>query len=262
MCIICYSPAGTMPTELELVNCNSNNPDGFGWAIRTHSGIITGKTMDSDQAIDQFLDLRQRHIGYDAVYHARITTHGTTSLDNNHPFTVGDKRTVLVHNGMLPIDIAKGDTRSDTRIFAEQILPARGLGVLDKPKARRKLEKWISGSKMVIMSTRKDLKQDTYILNESSGIWDNGLWYSNSTYTYTNKWWLNYSTVNDPLDDALWCAGCDKVWENDSEPAYTGVCSYCFTCLDCFESRENCFCYDPRGNGAYLFDYDDTMVQG
>lgn len=253
MCIICYSPADTMPTEQDLVNSNSNNPDGFGWAIRTGSGIITGKTMDSDKAIDQFLELRSQHIGYDAVYHARITTHGVTALENNHPFTVGDKRTILVHNGMLPVQVAKGDSRSDTRIFAEKILPSRGLGVLDKPKARRKLEKWMTGSKMVIMSTRGDLRQETYILNESSGIWDQGLWYSNSSYTYLNKWWQNYTATGD-LDDSLWCAGCDTDWDLTSEEAYTGICSKCSTCLDCYESREYCFCYNPAGN--YTFDYD------
>lgn len=256
MCIICYSPADTMPTEQDLLNSNSNNPDGFGWAIRTPDGIITGKTMDSDEAIDQFLELRSRHIGYDAVYHARITTHGVTALENNHPFIVGDERTILVHNGMLPITVARGDSRSDTRIFAENVLPARGLGVLDKAKARRKLEKWMYGSKMVIMSTRGDLKQDTYILNESDGIWDQGLWFSNSSYTYLNKWWQKYAATGDLLDDS-WCIGCDTLWGEDTEEYHNGICSKCFTCLDCYESRENCFCYNPAGN--YSFDYDTVQ---
>lgn len=256
MCVICYSPADTMPTEQDLINSNSNNPDGFGWAIRTDSGIITGKTMDSDEAIDQFLELRSQHIGYDAVYHARITTHGVTALENNHPFMVGDDRTILVHNGMLPITVARGDSRSDTRIFAENVLPARGLGVLDKAKARRKLERWMYGSKMVIMSTRGDLQQDTYILNESDGVWDKGLWFSNSSYTYLNKWWQGPAITGDLIDD-LWCFGCDTAWDLTSEEAYTGVCSKCFTCLDCYESRDNCFCYNPAGN--YSFDYDKVQ---
>ena len=260
MCIICYSPADTIPSEMELVNCNSNNPDGFGWAVRTPNGIVTGKTMDSDSAINQFLELKSKWIGYDAVYHARITTHGVTALENNHPFYVGDDRTILVHNGMLPIDVAKGDTRSDTRIFAENVLPSRGLGVLDKPKARRKLEKWMTGSKMVIMSSRSDLRESSYILNESSGVWDQGIWFSNSSYTYLNKWWQNYAVV-DPAD-SLWCIGCETSWDQDSEPAYTGICSTCFTCLDCYESRDYCFCYNPNAS-QYTFDYDDTeLVRG
>lgn len=256
MCIICYSPSGFIPSEITLSNSNSNNPDGFGWAIRTPNGIVTGKTMDSDQAINSFLELRERFIDFDAVYHARITTHGATMLENNHPFMVQDNRTVLVHNGMLPITPSKGDTRSDTRIFAEEKLPAMGIGVLDKSKARRKLEKWMTGSKMVIMSTRSDLRKDTYILNESSGIWDDGIWYSNSSYTYTNKYWLNYmGKIDSQFSDV--CVNCSTVWDDTTEEYYAGVCSACMTCLECGEGDGYCFCYNP----AYEYDYSNGLFR-
>lgn len=257
MCIICYSPAGTTPTELELYNCNSNNPDGFGWAIRTPNGIVTGKTMDSDSAIDQFLELRHEFIDFDAVYHARITTHGATMLENNHPFYVGDGRTVLVHNGMLPITPSEGDTRSDTRIFAEERLPAMGLGMLDKSKSRRKLEKWMAGSKMVIMSTRDDLRKDTYILNESSGVWDSGLWYSNSTYSYASRWSMPSGvSSHDGLDLGVECLNpaCNVVWDSLSNSAYSGICDRCDHCLDCGSDWIQCMCYDPTFKGEYKYE--------
>lgn len=259
MCIICYSPAGTVLSEEDLFNSNSNNPDGFGWAVRTPNGIVTGKTMNSDQAIDQFLDLRGRFADFDAVYHARITTHGATMLENNHPFIVGDERTVLVHNGMLPITPSKGDKRSDTRIFAEERLPSMGVRVLDKPKSRRKLEKWMQGSKMVIMSTRSDLRKDTYILNEDSGVWDNGIWYSNATYSYPGRW-LWSSGADSDLDLGVECLNpmCGVVWDSLSDSVNYGICDRCNCCLDCGEGWLECLCYDPLRNSELEYRYDSV----
>ena len=246
MCIICYAPKGVMPTDQQVINCNSNNPDGFGWAIRTPNGITIGKTMSSTDAVDEFLTIREQFIDFDAVYHARITTHGKTMLDNNHPFIIGkDKRNVLVHNGMLPITVAKGDDRSDTRIFAEHTLPSMGLGVLDKSKSKKKLEQWMKGSKMVILSDSPKTKKDTYILNENDGIWDNGLWFSNHSYSYSSR----YTYSNHPtLDLGIECMNpeCGIVWDSDSEAAYSGICERCYACVDCGDDILACLCYDAE----------------
>jgi len=258
MCIICYSPSGTELTESQLVNSNSNNPDGFGWAVRTPNGIVTGKTMDGDQAIESFLDLRSRYAEFDAVYHARITTHGETVIENNHPFHVGDNRTVLVHNGMLPITPPKGDLRSDTRIFAEDRLTRMGIGVLDKSKEFAKLERWMSGSKMVVMTTRDDMNKDTYILNESAGVWDKGLWFSNSTYTYLGRYlWASELTDSTRLDSDVECANpeCGLLWDSESDSVIGGVCFNCWHCIDCGADSVSCFCYNPSGdNGWWSYD--------
>ena len=261
MCVICYAPANTIPTEDQLENACLSNPDGFGWAVRTDDGIITGRTMDADNGIDRFLDLRGKWMQYDATFHARITTHGETRLDNNHPFRVGDKRTVLFHNGMLPINLPKGETRSDTRVFAEDRLTKMGLGTLDNKKYRRGLEKWMSGSKMVIMTERYDMRKQTYILNEKDGKWDHGLWWSNDSYktkprwmtTWTRqddeeyaKWWSeNYHTKR-TFDDGVQCLNpeCNITWTSDSESNEKAVCQSCWRCLDCGFEQGECFCYD------------------
>ena len=255
MCVICYAPAGATPTEDQLTNSTLSNPDGFGWMVRTADNkIVTGRTMDAANGIDRFLDLRVKHPDQDAAFHARITTHGKTMIDNNHPFRVGDKRTVLMHNGMLPIDVPKGDDRSDTRLFAEDRLTKMGLGILDNKKERKALQKWMQGSKMVIMTSRADLKQSTYILNENAGHWENGIWWSNSsyedkpTYTWPSKYsWERYT--GDPyadLDgDQCMNPDCGINWTVTSDSAIKGVCQACYRCLDCGHDEIECLCYGP-----------------
>lgn len=265
MCVMCFSPAGTVPTTEQLTNACASNPDGFGWAVRTDDGIITGRTMDDANGIDRFLDLRGKWMQYDATFHARITTHGETRLDNNHPHRVGDKRTVLFHNGCLPINIPKGETRSDTRIFAEDRLTRMGLEVLDHKKRRRGLEKWMSGSKMIVMTSRYDMRKQTYILNESAGLWDDGMWWSNTSYQQAPRWTYAWTTKDDqeyakwwsdnqrrPFDDGVTCLNpdCRITWTSDSEANDKGVCQSCWRCLDCGYEQGECFCYDATWKRA------------
>ena len=258
MCVICYMPAGITPTEDQLDNACLSNPDGFGFIVRTDDGLITGRSMSHDRAVDRFLDLRAKHPQHDAAFHARITTHGKTVIDNNHPFRVGDKRTALMHNGMLPIDVPKGDDRSDTRVFAEDRLTKMGLAVLDNKKQRRALEKWMTGSKVVIMSVRDDLKRPTYILNEADGLWDDGIWWSNSSYDRAPSWtrwskdythWWEAAAADedeDYFDDGMQCLNpaCGIVWTKGSKSAKTGICRSCYNCLDCGYGSNDCWC-DP-----------------
>ena len=268
MCVISYLPAGITTTENYLQNAVASNPDGFGWAVRTNDKIITGRTMDPQRGIDRFMELRSRHMGHDATFHARITTHGTTELSNVHPFRVADERTVLFHNGTLPINVAKGDHRSDTRIFAEDRLPHMGLEALDSKKRRKGLEKWMGWSKMVIMTTRSDMKNTAYILNEDDGHWNDGAWWSNSSYlthpkyAYTARavfgkeserddeyarWWAeNFNTPIKPFDEGVQCINpeCGITWTSDSEANEKGVCQSCWRCLDCGYDQQGCFCYD------------------
>ena len=281
MCIICYSPAGSTITEDQLKNSNRSNPDGFGWAVRTPQGIVRGHSMNPNEAIDGFMDLRSRYPDFDAMYHARIATHGKVNLSNCHPFIVGDDRTVLTHNGMLDIVPAKGDDRSDTKVFAEDVLTRKGLGILDRASSFRKIQKWMSGSKMVIMTDREDMLKDTYILNEEDGVWDDGLWFSNSSYkarvaypvykvgSKGKEWWdsgdYSYTLSDDFLskdlhgylddeydevDEGFECMNpeCGIVWSATSESAVGGICRSCKHCIDCGYDGVQCMCYNPKGN--------------
>lgn len=249
-----------MPRREDIETACNNNPDGFGFAIRINDTILTSRGLDKERIINKFFALKEAYPNSDAMFHARLTTHGTTKNENCHPFRVGrDKRLVLAHNGILPMSVpVKGD-RSDTRIFAEDILPAMGIGILDDYSDRTALEDWLGTNKIVIMSTHPELKKNYYILNEQNGVDDNGVWYSNCSYqpykysSYDSKYVLNSPKNNNGLTPINWdwnndwqdelCLSCDVILtERDF---YEGYCQVCSTCLDCNSSSTDCLCYGP-----------------
>ena len=264
MCLLMCSMPGEMPNYEYLQNAASNNPDGFGYAVHHGDRIVTGRGMNSQITIDKFFDELDRSNGEGiGVFHARITTHGDSIVENCHPFRVGgDKDIVLAHNGMLPIHPKAGDRRSDTRIFAEDVLPSLGIQSLDDDHSFAKLEEWASGSKLVILANTPLLKHEIYIVNELDGHWDGGIWWSNSSYKsrysfysggyYSNKSY-SFSKSSDLLErDAelltteytdYTCYVCQAV--ATEEEMLTGVCSTCNSCLECCEHAYVCMCYTP-----------------
>ena len=182
MCLLIYASPGATPTKKALRTAGSNNPDGFGWAFAVGHRIVRHRSMDLEETIESFHAMRAEHPKAHAMFHLRITTHGGTNLDNCHPFMVTDD-IVLGHNGMLPIDEVDG--KSDTRQFAEEWLPELGIkAMLDVPENFAELEKFARGSKLCVMSVNPELDKPVYLVNESDGHWDKGVWYSNNSYKY------------------------------------------------------------------------------
>jgi predicted glutamine amidotransferase len=266
VCLLCFSPAGTMPRREDIEQACSANPDGFGFAIRIDDKIITSRGLNANKVIDKFFKLKEKYPESDGMFHARLATHGTINNENCHPFRVdNDRRLVLGHNGILPMQVPAQGSRSDTRIFAEDILPAMGIEVLDSYSDRLALEDWLGNNKMVIMSTHPALKKDYYILNEAEGLDDNGVWYSNCSYrpyaaryanpTYNSKYILNSPKSIPSVDSSYdvfnskteYCIACDSVL--DEQAFYEGYCLTCETCVDCAATFNDCLCYTPAYEG-------------
>ena len=168
-----------------------SNPDGFGFAIHAGTAIIKDHDMDFDKLWVRWSELTKIYNNNASLFHWRISTHGTTSVDNCHPFDVGDSNNVVLgHNGMLPITMPINDTRSDTKLFAQFVLPSLGGAVaLDNPSVFKNIEEWAIGSKLVVLSADPKTQYDWYILNETAGHWAHDMWWSNSSYkpfTYSN----------------------------------------------------------------------------
>jgi hypothetical protein len=196
MCIVIAGIGTACPTRHQLILSCDNNPDGFGWAIVSegHEGkvLTMDKSMDEKSAIDGFLEA-MAELGDSVVawtFHARIMTHGKTSLANTHPFFIGDDElSVLAHNGILPVSIGKNDDRSDSKIFAEEYIPAIGgiLGLNEKVKSEL-VEGFVYGSnsKIVVLTAHPDAEYALIIFGEASGHWGKGgqkdIWFSNHSY--------------------------------------------------------------------------------
>jgi hypothetical protein len=166
--------------------------------------IISERTMSAKKSIRRFLELRAQYPEAYALWHCRIATHGVKNEGNCHPFAVGgDTQTYLAHNGMLSLPMADDDHRSDTRYFAEEVLPSMGgVSALDDPALFHILEKWSTGSKIVVLTVDPAAKFNLYILNEKAGEWDTeGVWWSNTyhrpTKTYYDNDWRGSSWRKD-----------------------------------------------------------------
>ncbi len=252
MCLLLVCSPTSIPKKSQLQTASCNNPHGFGYAIITPDGIITGRGMSAKKMINKFLTLRKQYPDSYAMFHARYATHGVKNEDNCHPFKVkGSDNTYLAHNGVLDVHINAGDRRSDTRVFAEDILPAMGgVTALDDDNVWKMVSKWASGSKIAIFTLDPNAKDMVYIINESAGHWDNdGIWWSN--YTYCESKWSSYiksDRVESDKAEDVWeaseCKVCGSIPFEDASPYY---CEMCMSCVDCYGIYgDTCLCWTPE----------------
>jgi hypothetical protein len=176
MCIIIVKPAGKGFASDIIANAERANPDGWGLAFLEgeHIAVLRGFGAKSlARAVDE---CGKRA----AVLHCRIATSGTITLDNTHPFAIAGAKvaTLVFHNGVFS-DIALTEQgKSDTWHVARRIAPmfAREADPLANVFARRELETYCKEqrSKLVFFS-----RTSLHVLNESAGVWKNGVWFSN-----------------------------------------------------------------------------------
>jgi len=182
MCLLTFMDENK---ELPYVNAREaakQNPDGFGFAIHAGTELIIDKDMDFEELWKRWQIAREKYRSY-ALWHFRIGTHGQINLNNCHPFLIDNNQTIVAHNGILPITLPYKDNRSDTNIFANIIIPKLGgVEYLNNNENCDALEKWALGSKLVFFSVDPKSNWDYQIMNMNSGHWDEGVWYSNSSY--------------------------------------------------------------------------------
>lgn len=262
MCILSYVPADAEIDEDGLWNGGVNNPDGHGWAIANGNELIIGKSLELGEALEGFIAARKLRPKSEALFHSRWATHGSIKAANCHPFYVGNsKMTVVAHNGVLPAKAhpAKGDDRSDTRKFADEILSTT-YRRLDKARAMDALTRWIGDyNKLVILTVDPRYRHNVYLVNESAGQWDreSGMWHSNGDYLGLPTWLQKYTETttlgkgtkisrrsaivnlfNNEEDDRDDCLLCFRGKVNAAM-----FCTSCRHCQDCFEEMDSCLCY-------------------
>jgi hypothetical protein len=242
MCLLTYFPAQALLDAHALRTGARFNNDGHGFAVVADDRLIVEHGMEAEPLIEAFAAVRSQFPDGPALFHSRFATHGSVGLDNCHPFLVGgDTRTVLAHNGVLPKNVQplKGDERSDTRIAAEDYLPK--LGPLQKRQVRAYLERWMTGhSKAVILSVDPRFGQRAYLLNERSGIWDHGVWYSNDGYLPDDWYGEPFDGTGYEALGLVQCESCLSVID-----VVEIECSRCGWCFGCGQPDIACQCWAP-----------------
>jgi glutamine amidotransferase len=215
--------------------------------------------MNADTSINRFLDMRGKYPEGYAMWHARYATHGSMTVDNCHPFQVGvgNNLTYLAHNGILPIIEPKGDDRSDTRIFAEDLLPAiGGVTALDNPQVSNLIEDFTGGSKVCILTVDPRAEYQCYLYHAEKGSKDeSGVWWSNdSCYldTYTRGSWKSVNPLDFGLSesspktgglDFAVCTVCETYTDTNMLEWDESFCVTCGSCYECESYITNCMCY-------------------
>lgn len=268
MCMLTFFPPSAPVDEQALRNGSVVNNDGHGWAVIDGGGLLihTGHSMDFEEALTGFLDARAAHPDTDALFHSRITTHGSTNLDNCHPFRVpGVRDTVVGHNGILPCHPVHPlkDRRSDTRLFAEDILMRR-FPALDSPKTQQRLTTWMGWSKILILTVDPRFKKSAYLFGELSGEWVKGVWYSNSGYLPKTPWRQQAGTYfvknketgeweERGYSEYSWTSGAGYSYPEKSSTVEEATGEFADTVSDVFDSWDS-YVSSPRGRGSYGWD--------
>jgi len=167
-----------------LLNGFDANSDGAGFAVAVGGKVAVFKGYFS---FEEFWDAWQPFADEAAVIHFRYATHGTIGKRNCHPFALHGR--AVVHNGIL--NIASTEKSSDTAEFCRLVLGPMLAGVsASSPALRFLIEETIgAGNKIAVLEP----DGSAVIYNEGKGIWDGGVWYSNSGYRET-AWFRDLPT--------------------------------------------------------------------
>lgn len=178
MCIIAAIPQGVQISKSILKRCWENNPHGGGFMYSDGHKVIIEKEMSSFKKYwKRFYEAKQRYHESAFVAHFRISTHGKINETNCHPFYV-NKNLGFCHNGVI-YAAPKSDNFSDTYMFNQVILKNLPQNFLSNTAHVNLIEQYIgNGSKLAFLNAKSDIT----IINEKAGVWDDGVWYSNSGY--------------------------------------------------------------------------------
>ena len=213
MCIAILKTKDGNITDEQLLNCFDNNPDGAGIAYTKDNKIIVVKGIfDATQFVEEYHKAVAEADGAMLV-HCRIGTSGFKDYTNCHPHVVSDE-CVMIHNGILSIDVPKDSKVSDTVLYVEQYLKSLPKDFMLNDGIMSLITDHIgAGNKFVFLNNRGDFS----IANEKAGHWKNGVWFSNysyEAYSFYTKGYKGKSKVYSPYT-SYWDED-DYEWESEA----------------------------------------------
>lgn len=181
MCIAIACPPNIRPNKKTLRQCFDNNPDGAGFAfhykgkIKIKKGFFTWRSF--------WIAYRNTPVNCSMLVHFRIATSGKIDGENCHPFRIDDKH-ALIHNGNLSGKLGLDcEGISDTALFVANVLKptiSAAPGIIKTAAFKYLMEESIGYSNKCIVI---DGSGDFYIFGEKNGVWSDGVWYSNKSFT-------------------------------------------------------------------------------
>jgi predicted glutamine amidotransferase len=194
MCIIVVSKKGVAQPSLDqLRQCFRSNPHGAGYMVtrdnkvEIHKGFMTWNDFHTAIRMEGFTDRDP------VVYHFRISTQAGISPEMTHPFPLTSDLSMcekldlkcsvgLAHNGV--IRMVPWDPRySDTALFVTDYMTKliRKRADITDPAVNEMIRRLTDSRWAILASTGE-------IVTVGHFIEDNGILFSNSTYTNDCKW--------------------------------------------------------------------------
>ncbi len=175
MCLIIKNLEGK-PIPFSVIRAAvKNNRDGYG-RLDLPSGKVR-KTMDMQEAVKMAMEPGK------AVHHFRLSTAGTKSVDNVHPFEI-TKNWLLFHNGSVPS--FNGKVNSDSSNLA------RFLGRMNKKDWEEAFELF-DGNRFLAIHRRTG----ECIQRGDQWTQKDGIWYSNSYHFRSDTMVGVYGNLSD-----------------------------------------------------------------
>lgn len=182
MCIALVCEPGKRVSNDVLWRGWSTNRDGGGFAFVQNGEVVIDKGyMEYNPFQTALNEAWDNNPDSPFLVHMRIATSGLRSRANTHPFRIEPSQAAMIHNGILfePAGEWEGtadDRKSDTRVVAEALGSILDLETLLRSRDRIGVEVG-GGNKLCFLYPDKT----TVIVNENSGWWNGGIWYSNGS---------------------------------------------------------------------------------
>ena len=236
MCLLILKPAGIrVPTHEEISRAWTRNKDGGGFSFVDDRGVLS--LVKGLFNLEGMLSAMDAHLTVqaEAVIHLRYSTHAGDAVKNCHPHRIGDGTLGLCsHNGVIDIDHRKGesDTRSYIRQVIEPLMRESG-GKVTRAMVRVIGRDIGAGNKLVITPQGG---RPSVIINEKSGLWQDGLWWSNSSaFPAVPAPKTTWATTSTGGSYAHWHAGWSSRQTPAPDPRPSGPDR--LTCSQCGESE-------------------------
>ncbi len=179
-----YIPKGETVSNETLYQCYRANPHGMGLMFSFNGELRTYKSMNFKTFKREFNTLRKIYPLSNFCLHFRIATSGDIDLPNQHPFYIGPSL-AMMHNGILHgygyADI--NDTRDFITSELSPLYVRYSPSFFFRDAVIRDLGKHIGRyNKFLLMRETGEVA----IINEDSGYWIGGIWFSNLDFMPRN----------------------------------------------------------------------------
>lgn len=180
MCLIAYSPKGTIIDRAILAYAYNQNGDGIG--VMSVSGIEKFMGHKALKRARRYIETYLVPDETPFAIHFRWATHGAIQMSNTHPYETPDGLHWVMHNGVISMTTQEStDEESDTAVYVRkhmaEVAPFYDIAYW------RKIENQIGwGNKLCVMDANGAFK----LCHEDAGTWIDGIWFSN-TYSLPSE---------------------------------------------------------------------------